>query len=187
MRDHRTAVLTGNRAIQRINIRRSNLFSDSLAAFSQSTFDHTAHLKVRFIGEPAVDEGGPMREFFRLFTQSLATAGSIFLMTTNGILPAHNVLALGKNHYRLCGNILASGIVHGAQSPMCFTPDAAHFLVYGARAKRNNEQMLATIPDVNIQNKMQQVCVCVCVCACVRVCVCACVLCVLCHLVLHIS
>ena len=91
-----------------------------------------------------------MREFFRLFMPSLATAGSIFLMTTNGILPAHNVLALGKNHYRLCGNILASGIVHGAQSLMRFTPDTAHFLVYGARAKMNNEQMLATIPDVNI-------------------------------------
>ena len=78
-----------------------------------------------------------MWEFFRLFTQSLATAGSIFLMTPNDILPAHNVLALGKNHYRLCGNILASGIVHGAQSPMCFTPGTAHFLVYVARGKRN--------------------------------------------------
>ena len=29
-------------------------------------FNEQKHLRVRFIGEPAVDEGGPRREFFML-------------------------------------------------------------------------------------------------------------------------
>ena len=108
-------------ATQMINVRRSLLVNDSITAFSQHTFDCTAKLKVCFIGEPAVDEGGPTRECFRLFTQSLARYGSLFQSTTNGILPVHNALPLSKNEFAICGEILAVGIVHEIQSPMCFT------------------------------------------------------------------
>lgn len=66
LQDHRTTVLSQGdvQAIQRINIRRSNLLHDALMAFSRHTFDPSATLKVRFIGEPAVDEGVPDVNFF---------------------------------------------------------------------------------------------------------------------------
>ena len=71
--DHRTTVMShGNaQAIERINVRRSSLLHDALMAFSRHTFDPSANLQVRFIGEPAVDEGGPRCEFFHLFIQLL--------------------------------------------------------------------------------------------------------------------
>ena len=59
-------------------------------AFSRHTFDLSASLKVHFIGEPAVDGGGPRHEFFRLFLQSPSAAGSMFTLTENGIIPVYN-------------------------------------------------------------------------------------------------
>lgn len=87
LREHCNAVLHKGDATQRINVRRAHLLNDSLAAFSRPTFDPSSKLKVRFIGEPAVDEGGPMREYFRLLTQSLTMAGSLFQVSASGILP----------------------------------------------------------------------------------------------------
>lgn len=83
----------------------------------------------------------------------------MFTLTENGIIPVHNAMALGKDQFRMCGKVLATGIVHGAQSPVCFAPEAAHFLVYGTSAKRNAAQMLTSIPDAEIQYSLQQVCV----------------------------
>lgn len=48
---------------QRINVKRSDVFHDGIRAFQQSSFDARKCLKVRFIGEPAVDQGGPQHEF----------------------------------------------------------------------------------------------------------------------------
>ena len=68
--DHRTTVMSHSnaQAIERINVRRSNLLHDALMTFSRHP---SANLQVRFIGEPAVDEGGPRCEFFHLFIQLL--------------------------------------------------------------------------------------------------------------------
>ena len=51
--------------IQRINIRQSHLLDDAISLVQKATFCPGKTLKVRFIGEPAVDDGGPRREFFR--------------------------------------------------------------------------------------------------------------------------
>ena len=93
----------------------------------------------------------PMCEYFRLFTQSLPLAGSLFRVSAGGILPTHNISALSKNTCKLCGQTLAAGIRHGAQSPMCSTQEAAHFLVHGTYLKRREEEMLIAIPDLDIQ------------------------------------
>jgi len=50
-----------NEDVQRINVRRSNLFDDTV----------TKTIEVRFCGEPAADAGGPKRELFRLFIHEL--------------------------------------------------------------------------------------------------------------------
>ena len=49
----------------RITVRRGNIMDDTIASLRVG-FDEKKHVRVRFIGEPAVDEGGPRREFFML-------------------------------------------------------------------------------------------------------------------------
>lgn len=44
----------------RITVRRGHILDDTLAAL-RSGFNEKKHIRVRFLGEPAVDEGGPRR------------------------------------------------------------------------------------------------------------------------------
>lgn len=48
----------------RINIRRKSVFEDYLELDKKKWFNPKQLLKVTFIGEPAIDDGGPRREFF---------------------------------------------------------------------------------------------------------------------------
>lgn len=63
---HQRRVIIANdeEDFQRIHIRRSHLFHDAFRAFSQSTFDISKMLRVCFIGDASIDDGGPRRDFF---------------------------------------------------------------------------------------------------------------------------
>lgn len=66
--EHCSTVLRRGDSIQQINVQRSHLLNDLLAAYSRPTFDPSVNLKVRFIGEwIRVDH-----------TQSLLLSGSFF-------------------------------------------------------------------------------------------------------------
>ena len=40
-------------------------------------FDESKHFRVTFLGDPAVDQGGPKREFFMLLMGAIANSGSL--------------------------------------------------------------------------------------------------------------
>ena len=48
----------------RISVRRKSMFQDYIEARKKKWFNSRQPLKVTFIGEPAIDDGGPLREFF---------------------------------------------------------------------------------------------------------------------------
>lgn len=48
----------------RVSIRRRLIFQDYMDTRKKKWFKPKAMLKVTFVGEPAVDDGGPKREFF---------------------------------------------------------------------------------------------------------------------------
>ena len=58
---HRDRVLVSKdeEDYQRINVRRSFLLRDALRQICKDSFDSNKLLRVVFIGEPAIDEGGP--------------------------------------------------------------------------------------------------------------------------------
>ncbi len=70
---HQQSVLRANddEDKQRISIRRSHVFKDAARAFSKSTFNVSKLLKVTFVGEQSVDDGGPRRELFQVLKHSL--------------------------------------------------------------------------------------------------------------------
>lgn len=72
IQQHQTKVISSkDDDVQRIHIRRSSLFTDALRQFSRANFDVSKMLQVRFVGEEAVDEGGPRREFFHLLMKEM--------------------------------------------------------------------------------------------------------------------
>lgn len=48
----------------RISVRRKSMFQDYIEARKKKWFNSRQTLKVTFIGEPAIDDGGPLQEFF---------------------------------------------------------------------------------------------------------------------------
>ena len=69
LRSHRFQNLPSNpNESQRIIIRRKHVWEDALHQL-KCGFDVHKHPKVTFVGEPAVDDGGPRREFFHLLIQ----------------------------------------------------------------------------------------------------------------------
>ena len=87
----------------------------------------------------------------------MGDTGNIFQTTPKGILPVHNVAAYSNKVYEACGRILAMGIIHGSKSPMCFTPEAAHFIVHGTPLECPESDRIDGIPDMIHQDKIKQV------------------------------
>ena len=80
--------------MQHIHIRRNRLFADSLRAFSRPTFNVSKMLKVTFIGESAVDDGGPRREFFQLLLQEAFSSSGLFVGWPDHVIPLHHIEAV---------------------------------------------------------------------------------------------
>lgn len=128
---HKNQVMTSNReSTQRINVLRSNIFKDGIYAFTRATFDTTKYLKVRFNGEPAVDEGGPRREFFRLFLSDMCQSSGMFHGWPDHVSPVSNSQAVANNKFYICGKIIASMIIQGGQAPNCFSKPIVDFIIY---------------------------------------------------------
>ena len=163
LKEHAASALTTSKdepMVQRINIRRSQLFADTITAFTRATFDIRKPLKIRFIGEVGVDDGGPKREFFRLFYQAMAQVSNMFKGYPDGLIPIHNALALSKGHYSVCGAVVVAALLQGAEAPSCFSTSTAHFLAFGEVLDSNtmdDAELLEEIPDDDIQQILRQV------------------------------
>lgn len=87
--------------------------------------DLSKPFKVQFVGEPAVDHGGPSREFFSLINQHMHRSmlcGSTF---------RHNVISLQKEEFMKCGQLAAKGLLQGSAGPKCFGKSVTDYILYG--------------------------------------------------------
>ena len=96
---------------QRINVRRQFLLKDAMAAFQRQSFDVSKLLRVCFLGEAAVDTGGPRREFLQLMMVELLSEPSLFEGYPSCVTLTHNVLALSSGKFALAGKMIATSIV----------------------------------------------------------------------------
>ena len=132
----------------RVIVQRSNILQDSLHLLKNG-LDVTKHLRVTFVNEPTVDEGGPLREFFRLLLSAMANNNSLFCGLDYSRTPNHHVGELEKMTYYYVGVVIALSLVHGGPAPHFFSPAVADYVVYGVH------KVHATIADVP-SYKMQQ-------------------------------
>ena len=91
-------------ARQRITVRpRRHIWNDTKRALRRPAFNPHIGLDVSFIGEDAQDEGGPLREFFRLLWVAISSDSSIFTGAEDARLLTHNMLSLNNGDYALVG------------------------------------------------------------------------------------
>ena len=137
----------------RIIVRRSNILTDSFHLL-RNGLDVTKYLRVTFVNEPAVDEGGPLREYFRLLLSAIESNSSLLSGIEFSCTPTHNVCELEKMSYFYIGVIIALSLVHGGPAPHFFSPAVADYTVYGVQKVRAT---IADIPSCNMQNSIQKV------------------------------
>lgn len=127
------------------------MFEDALHYFKLKSFV-TKHLKITFLSEPAVDAGGPIKEFFYILLQEIARNRSLFHGDETSLFPVHNMFEISKNTFYYIGCMFAASIIHGGPGPCFLANSAADYILYG---KLN--ACIYDVFDVSIKEKLIKV------------------------------
>ena len=73
---------------------RKHIWNDTKRALSRVVFQDRKDLSITFIGEPAVDDGGLLCEYFCLLMLEIGKDTSLFCGPEDRRTPTHNLLAL---------------------------------------------------------------------------------------------
>ena len=135
----------------RVIVRRSNILQDSLHLL-RNGLDIKKYLRVN---EPAVDEGGPLRDFFRLLLSAIGNNKSLFCGPDDSRMPNHHVGELEKmTFYYYVGVVIALSLVHGGPAPNFFSPAVADYVVYGVQKVHAT---ISDVPNCTMQHSLQKV------------------------------
>ncbi|XP_040928000.1 G2/M phase-specific E3 ubiquitin-protein ligase-like isoform X3 [Betta splendens] len=83
------------------------------------------------ITEDAEDLGGPRREFFRLLVKAIYKESGAFEESSNGFIPRLNITHVQNGLYRTIGQMMATIIVQGGESPALLSPLVVGYLLTG--------------------------------------------------------
>ncbi len=109
---------------------------------------------MKFIGESAVDDGGPRREYFKLLLHCIATKSGLFQGWPGHVMPVHNLEALASNRFFLAGKMIATCLVQGGQPPVFFSAPVADYLVFKTV---RSEACLDDIHDYEVRLSLEKV------------------------------
>ena len=93
-------------------VRRSNISEDAHRALKR-TFDEKKHVRITFLGESAVDGGGPRREFFMLLMNAIKENNSLLDGPSVSRVLRRSTAALQEELYLCVGKMIALSVVHG--------------------------------------------------------------------------
>lgn len=110
-------------------------------------------IKVQFVGEAAVDEGGPRNEFFSLIHNELSKSG-MFTGEESRKCFNHDILALEQRNFYIYGELCYMAIVQGSPSPCFFAPAVVDYIVYGKIEKV--ETCIGDVPNQKVKQKLQE-------------------------------
>lgn len=139
---------------QLVTVRRRHIWDDIKRCFQKPYTKHTLPLKVIFVGEPAADQGGPRREFFRLALAASIGDPTLFSGSASKRVPVHNTSALLEKHYLFVGYLISMSIVQGGPGPACFAGLVYDYLAYGLESQ---EISIDDLPSDSTRELLQEV------------------------------
>jgi hypothetical protein len=114
-----------------LKVRRRHLLQDALYYFKSYSLTKK-RLRITFVGEPGVDAGGPLKEFFYLLLQEISRNKSLFHGSETSLFPVHNMFELSQNTFYYVGCIFAASIIHVGVGPHFFANSVADYLLFGS-------------------------------------------------------
>ena len=129
----------------RVKVDEDNLLMQALSIYKDPKFDPTRPLTITFENQPAVDIGGPKREFYtQLFHGIVTSDGSVVPLMFEGaegrLMPSYNSSVVYTGMMKIMGKIIAHSIVQCGVgfpylSPVCYwyliTGDVSKAISYG--------------------------------------------------------
>lgn len=137
---------------QRIIIRRNHVFKDTLHHL-KNHFNPHKYIRITFVNEPAVDNGGPLREFFNLLLKSISGNNLIFCGGCDCRCISHNMMELDQKTYYYVGMMIALSIIYGGPAPNFFAPTLANYIAFGNASAPS----YLDIPDNSIKDRLIKV------------------------------
>ena len=107
-----------------------------------------------FVGESAVDDGGPRREYFRLVLAEMMKQSHLLAGPPSCKVPQHNALALRNGEFYLIGSIIVLSLMQGGPAPTFFAPSVVEYLFRGQCPEIPS---ISDIPDPVVQQKLFEV------------------------------
>ena len=92
---HRNRHYSPDSSVHRITVRRKKVLEDALLYFKKG-IPQDKQLKVTFVGEPAIDDGRPLREFFHLLIPVIRRSSLLLLGSDNAKSPTDNIIEFEK-------------------------------------------------------------------------------------------
>ena len=117
-------------------------------------FPFNATLKVIFLGEPAIDVGGPLREYLTLLMRDIVSNNSLFNGADDCRGPVHSMRSIESKVFCYIGQMIAVSILHGGPGPGCLSHAVVDYLTFGL-SKIN--ATIDDVPDANVQEHMKRV------------------------------
>lgn len=141
----------------RLTVRRRHLFNDGIKGIVRFC-DPSKHLRVVFVGEAGIDEGGPKREFFQLFMLELSNNGALLAGLPGSHVLMHDALALQQGVFRGIGKVIALSLLNGGPGPQFFAPSIAKYILGMAVTK--DDLRLEDVADSAIAGLIKKVSLC---------------------------
>ena len=138
---------------QRITIRRSHVLDDSIRLFQKGVYSNRA-FKLTFIGEPAVDLGGPLREYFTVLMRAIAKSSSLFEGLSGQRMIRSNVSALLEKTYFHVGRMMGASLLQGGPPPTFMANSIIEYVLYGIEGV---QLRIGNIADVSLQKVLKEV------------------------------
>ena len=153
LKDHSTKHISSDLSSQ-ITVRRTHIWEDSLRLFRR--IDASKTLRVTFLGEAGVDDGGPRREYLRLrlLMSAINNQGHLLTGPPSSKVPLHNTLALSNGCFYKIGVFIVLSLSQGGPGPTFFSSCVVDYLFGGTAAVK---ACIDDIPDKEVCEKLHKV------------------------------
>lgn len=140
----------------RFSVRRNHLWKDAIRAMSKLSFDNHKAIRVTFLGEPSIDEGGPKKEFFYLALKSMASDSSIFQGSPEKLSFRRNPQALMERKYFYAGKLVALSLANGGPGLPCLSKAVYNYFCHALNL--TVYPSIEDLPDVDVKEQLKRVC-----------------------------
>ena len=131
-------------------VRRRKIYLDTHEKLKRLFADGVKPIIVQFVAEPAVDAGGPVREFFALYFED---AQRHLMQGKTAFTFIHDLQKLSNGDFELYGKIIALSLLHQCPGPRNMILAVASRILGDISVKPSVDEL----PDFDVSEKLQAI------------------------------